>query len=224
VRRPGRRAGWRAALVPVLVALAPAGGAAAPDCIVLEDFAGSRERAFPSEWTVRKEAGRAVYAVWMENGLRFLRATALNVGIQAARAREWDLGEYPVLAWRWRPRRFPRGANEQTGKNDSVLAVYAVFPYSSFAVKSLKYVWSEKVPRGTPLESSRGLTQVLVLESGPAAGAAWVEERVDLAADYRRRFHDTALARPAGIAVLTDSDDTVSYAEGDYADFLACRR
>jgi hypothetical protein len=29
--------------------------------------------------------------------------------------------------------------------------------------------------------------------------------------------------RPAGIAVLTDSDDTKSSAQGDYADFRACK-
>lgn len=29
--------------------------------------------------------------------------------------------------------------------------------------------------------------------------------------------------KPAGIAVLTDADDTRSRAAGDYANFLACR-
>jgi hypothetical protein len=29
--------------------------------------------------------------------------------------------------------------------------------------------------------------------------------------------------KPSGIAVLTDSDDTASLAQGDYAGFRACR-
>lgn len=106
------------------------------------------------------------------------------------------------------------------------LAVYAVFPYSRLGVKSvktLKYIWSETVPKGTTLESSGGLTKVLVLQRGaPADPKAWIEERVNIADDYRRRFDDPP-PKPAGIAVLTDSDDTASLAEGDYADFKACR-
>ena len=66
----------------------------------------------------------------VESGARFLRASAKNLGIQAAKEREWDLEQYPVLSWKWRPREFPKGANEQSGKNDSVLSVYAVFPHS----------------------------------------------------------------------------------------------
>lgn len=212
------------ALVGLLFAGAGRSFAASDGCIVLEDFSRSSEQAFPEGWKARKDSGRSVYAVRVENGVRFLRASARSIGIQAAREREWDLKEYPVLRWRWRPRVFPRDANEQAGKNDSVLAVYAVFPYSRFAVKSLKYVWSERVPKGTRLESSRGLTQMLVLESGPpAATDGWVEERVHVVEDYRRRFNEAGLPTPAGIAVLTDSDDTETYAEGDYADFEACR-
>jgi hypothetical protein len=64
---------------------------------------------------------------------------------------------------------------------------------------------------------------VLVLERGaPADPKAWIEERVNIAEDYRRRFDDRP-PKPAGIAVLTDSDDTASSAAGDYADFQVCR-
>ncbi len=211
----------------VLLALLLAGPVHAPardDCIVLEDFARSAEGAFPEGWKVRKDAGRAAYVVRAEGPLRYLRASARNLGIQAALQREWDLKEYPVLRWKWRPREFPQGADERSGKNDSAVGMYAVFPYSSFAVRSLKYIWSENVPKGAELEASRGLTKMLVLESGaPAERDRWVEERVNVAEDYTRRFSDPALPKPIGIAVLTDSDDTRSYAEGDYADFEACR-
>ena len=212
---------------PFVPAVSPRGvlaQAATADCIVLEDFSGSAEKAFPEGWKVRKDAGREVYSVRVDGGVRFLRASAKDMGIQAAKQREWDLGQYPVLAWKWRPREFPKGANEQSGKNDSVLSVYALFPHSRISVKAVKYIWSEKVPAGTHLESSQGLTQVLVLRSGvPANRDAWVEERGNVAQDYRRFFNETQLPKPTGIAVLTDSDDTNSFAEGDYTDFRACK-
>ncbi len=198
--------------------------ALAEECLVLEDFAKARVGDFPAEWKPRKEPGRQVYAVAEEGPLRFLRAISRGLGIQAARPHEWDLMAYPVLAWLWRPREFPAGSDEREARsNDSALAVYAVFPHTPWSVKSLKYVWSAIVPTGRHLASSGGLTQVRVLRSGAAGNDAWVEERVNVLADYRTLFQEADPPRPAGIAVLTDSDDTRSRAAGDYARFRVCR-
>jgi hypothetical protein len=193
-------------------------------CVVIEDFQSARIGAFPAAWKPRKDAGRRVYSVQEEGGLRFLRAVAQNVGIQAGFEFSWDLVTHPTLAWSWRVRRFPDRADEREGRrNDSAVAVYAIFPLSSFAVKAVKYIWSERVPVGSHLTSNHGLTQVRVLETGPERRGEWVDEQVNVAEDYRRYFGDGDLPRPAGIAVLTDSDDTHSRAEGDYARFRACR-
>src|SRR5262249_41987669 len=159
-------------------------------------------------------------------GKGFLHANAKNLGIQAAREYEWDLKAYPVLAWSWRPLEFPRGADEKDGKNDSALAVYVLVPYSRVrGPKAVKYIWSEKVPAGTRLDSNMGLTQVRVLRSGPPEKQGeWVEERVNVLEDYKKYFDVKETPKPAGIAVLTDSDDTKSSAQGDYANFRACRQ
>jgi hypothetical protein len=192
--------------------------------VVIDDFSRSTVGEFPAGWKPRKDAGREAYRVREEGGRRFLRAVARGLGIQAGREHEWDLTTHPVLVWSWRPREFPRGADERQARtNDSALAVYAVFPHSPVAVKSLKYVWSERVPAGTHLSISRGLTHVRVLRSGAPRGDGWVQQRVDVRQDYQRLFTEAETPKPAGIAVLTDSDDTGSSAQGDYADFRACR-
>ena len=211
-----------------VVVMAVLGGVAglqgADDCVVIADFAKSKVGEFPAGWKPRKDAGREVYRVREEGGRRFLRAGAREVGIQAALQHEWDLTTHPVLAWSWRPIEFPRGSDERKDKtNDSALAVYAVFPHSSVTVKSVKYVWSERVPEGTHLSISRGLTQVRIVRSGGAKGEGWVEQRVNVRDDYQRFFKETETPKPAGIAVLTDADDTKSSAQGDYANFRACR-
>ena len=51
----------------------------------------------------------------------------------------------------------------------------------------------------------------------------WIEERVNVLQDYTRLFGEPPAAKSAGIAVLTDADDTRSRAEGDYAKFRVCR-
>ena len=195
----------------------------AEDCIVIDDFAKAKVGEFPPDWKVRKDTGKAVYAVQEEAGLRFLHAHAKGHGIQAARQLEWDLNRYPVLAWSWRPVEFPKGAHEKEGKNDSVVSVYFMVPYSSIrGPKAVKYIWSEHVPVDTRLHSNGGLTQVRVLRSGTDKRGQWVEERVKVRDDFLAYFEDKHVPKPAGIAVLTDSDDTSSSARGDYAKLRAC--
>jgi hypothetical protein len=181
---------------------------------------------FPGDWRARKDEGKGVYSVREEGGRRFLAAASRGLGIQAAKEREWDLNAYPLLAWSWRPREFPRGGDErESGTNDSVLAVYLLVPYSRVrGPKAVKYVWSEKVPLGTLLTSNMGLTQVRVQRSGTAGKDEWRDERVNVLEDYKKLFKESDTPKPAGIAVLTDADDTKSTAAGDYANFRACRR
>ena len=90
-------------------------------------------------------------------------------------------------------------------------------------MKSVKYVWSGVVPKGTQLSDSKGLTQVRILETGTTRKGEWVEERVNVREDYKKYFGDGEVPKPAGIAVLTDADDTKSSAQGDYANFRVCR-
>jgi len=208
------------------LAFAQAARPAADDgCVVLEDFSKSKVGAFPTGWEVRKEDGKGVYTVQEEGGRRFLRAVSKGLGIQAARETpSWNLESHPVLGWSWRPRQFPAGGDERDAKkNDSALAVYMGVPYSKVrGPKAMKYIWSEKVPVGTHLTSNSGLTQVRVLKSG-ASKDGWVDEKVDVLKDWKAAFKEQETPKVAGIAVLTDADDTKSTAAGDYANFRACK-
>ena len=66
---------------------------------------------------------------------------------------------------------------------------------------------------------------VRVLRSGaPEKKGEWVEERVNVRDDYKKFFDTKETPKPAGIAVLTDADDTSSTAQGDYANFRVCRQ
>jgi len=222
---------FSAAVSLVLSAMLVA-GAAAPHagqdaCIVLDDFSRAKAGEFPPDWKPRKDEGREIYHVRDEGGQRFLHAEAKGTGIQAGRETpSWDLAKYPILTWSWRPREFPRGADERkSATNDSPVAVYVAVPHSKVrGPKAVKYVWSEKVPVGTKLESNGGLTQARVLRTGaPASPDAWVEERVNALKDWKAAFKESDTPKVGGIAVLTDADDTKSTAVGDYRNFRACR-
>jgi DUF3047 family protein len=210
-------------IVPGLLSASRA--TAQDDCVTLEDFKKSGVGEFPADWKPRKDAGREVYKVAEEGGLRFLRAVSKGLGIQAAReTKSWDLAARPVLAWSWRPRQFPKNADErEPSRNDSAASVYMLVEHSKITgPKAVKYIWSERVPVGTHLTSNNGLTQVRVLRSGPPGGDGWTHERVNVLADFRKYFEEKGTPTPAGIAVLTDADDTKSVAAGDYANVRAC--
>ena len=220
---------WSLALILSTFLLLTVAGplAAQSDCRTIEDFSTAKVGELPGDWKLRKDSGKEVYRTAEESGLRFLRATAKGLGVQVAKEYEWDLGAYPMLVWSWRPLEFPKGGDERESKtNDSALAVYMLVPYSRIrGPKAVKYIWSEKVPVGTRLDSNMGLTQVRVLRSGaPEKKGEWVEERVPARDDFKRYFDVAETPKPAGIAVLTDSDDTGSTAQGDYTSFRACRR
>lgn len=211
-------------LTGALASAPPEPGWGREDCRVLEDFATARVGEFPQGWRAREDEGRTVYSVGEERGRRFLRAHARELGIQAAKEYEWPLEAYPILAWSWRVREFPQGADEKDGKNDSAVAVYMLVPHSPVrGPRAVKYIWSERVSAGTHLESNGGLTQVRVLRTGAGKRGDWVEERVNVRDDFRKYFRQEDVPRPAGIAVLTDADDTRSSAQGDYANFRICR-
>jgi hypothetical protein len=191
-------------------------------CVVVEDFSKGLVGEFPPDWKARKDSAKTVYTVAADGGRRVLHADAKDLGVQAAKPFDWNLKEYPVLAWAWRPVEFPKGSDERTSRNDSAAAVYAAFPNNAWSVKSVKYIWSEKVPKGTHIPQTRGNTQGVVLRTGGSLGE-WAEERVNVLEDYKRYFKTEDVPKPEGIAVLTDGDDTSSRARGDYARFRVCR-
>jgi|GEM_PF-441160 len=201
-----------------------------------------RDKSGSAVYTVQKEDSRVFVRAHAEG------PKAKGNGIEADRPVNWDIEKYPILRWRWRPRVFPNGADEHKGKEDSALGVYIGFcspedksfcersvkgqlgwsdslamskMFFSKGIGSLKYIWSERLPKGLEFERSR--KTVKVLESGrPANPDQWVEERVNVAADYRKHLGGGKLLNPIGLAILTDADDTQSVAEGDYADFRIC--
>jgi hypothetical protein len=216
-------AAWRLTWLVAVLLLAPPRAGLAADCQPITDFGQYTVGDYPADWKPKEEGAREIYKVLEQGGVRFIRATARSTGLQIGREFDWNLEAFPVLAWKWRPQLFPHGADErESGRNDSPLGVYAVFPHSRVSVKTVKYVWSGQAPAGATSTASRGLTRMLVLRSGERTGAAWVEESVNVAQDYRRLFGEAPAQGPRGIALLTDADDTKSAAVGDYGDFRVC--
>ncbi len=199
--------------------------------IVIEDFDSSDLGGFPLSWKAwRGDDGlaRNSYSIREENGNRYLHAADDGSSIIIRKQlSEWDANEFPVLSWRWRARVLPAGGDERIGsRNDSSVAVYVVLDQNFVGVpKTLKYVWSTTLPVGTyHRRDGIGRPHVIVLESGEEKLGQWVEESVDVHADYVRIFGKKPPRKAVGIGILTDGNATGTDSQGDYDDFVVHRR
>ncbi len=198
--------------------------------IVIEDFDNSDVGGFPLTWKAWRgddSLARDMYTVREENGNRYLHAADDGSSvIIRKRLSEWDANEFPVLSWRWRARVLPKDGDERIGsRNDSSVAVYVVLDQNFVGVpKTLKYVWSTTLPVGTyHRRDGIGRPHVIVLESGEEKLGRWVEESVDVQADYVRIFGKKPPRKAVGIGILTDGNATGTDSQGDYDDFVVHR-
>jgi hypothetical protein len=80
----------------------------------------------------------------------------------------------------------------------------------------ISYVWESRLPPETAYPSPyTARARTIVVRSGPAELGRWVEERRDVYQDYRRLF-GAEPSRLAGVAVMTDTDDSGERAEAWY--------
>ena len=145
---------------------------------------------------------------------------AVNFGREAKvtyRGREIkaSLRLFQKLRWRWRVHDLPEGSDgTDDDKNDSAAAVRLVFGRT----KTLKYIWSETLPKGTVIKKGRiGVQYIIVLRNGAKDAKKWVWEEVNAYQDYRRLFGGDP--RPVDyLGLLTDSNNTETVVAADYDD------
>jgi hypothetical protein len=136
----------------------------------------------------------------------------------------------PHLAWRWKINRVVATADTSKKSGDDYAArVYVFFdvPLESLPfgermkirmarvvagndvpTAALCYVWDNKTPVGIRYWSPYTTrVHVLTLQSGNTNANTWIDEKHDVAADFRATF-GTAAPRIIGVAVGNDTDQT----------------
>jgi len=139
-------------------------------------------------------------------------------------------------AWRWRVDAGPPPTDlARRGGEDRAIALYFLFaddaaaarrPPSSLRAalrrgRALVYVWGGEGPARSAVASPHMAGRGTLVQQRPADSAtgAWIAERVDLRADFRRSF-----GRDPGplvaVAVSSDSDDTGTATRARIADLV----
>ena len=204
----------------------------AADYITLEDFADTPVDSLPRGWRWRSKDDDKpkLYAVHEANGQHYLAAQDTGHSVVLFKRIELNPHQYPIVTWCWRVDDLPVGGDERyTETNDSAAAVHIIASKTFFLgiPRQIKYVWSTTLEPGT-IGRRKGIGRpwFVVLESGAEKLGQWVMEQVDIEHDYQRTFTGALPddERTMAIGVLTDANQTRSFARAAYADFRAWPR
>jgi hypothetical protein len=133
-----------------------------------------------------------------------------------------------MISWYWKIIQFPEKSepaseNEDSGwieKDDYAARVYVIFPSLNFKkTKSLEYVWDDKLAEETIMTSPYFKNiKIIVAQSGKKQAGEWVFEERDIKKDYEKAFGKSPRSNVGAIALMTDTDNTLSTAEALYRD------
>ncbi|HET9854354.1 MAG TPA: DUF3047 domain-containing protein [Methylomirabilota bacterium] len=215
---PSRRTFLRATWAALLSSAAPAWGSAP---VPVEDWTApsSPSTGVPPGWQkYETPGGRPAYEFTIVDhaGRRALHMKSASEHSTIAKEVRADLTAAPVLAWQWRVISLPRGADLQTrATSDATGHIFAAWPrFPAFARSRLiGYIWDPALPVGTVIPSRKTATVTfIVVRRGEAGLGQWLDERRNVAEDYRNVFGEAAPPL-AVVALSIDTNDTGSTAE-----------
>jgi len=209
------------------------------EVLEVDTFTASGKLGLLEGWLSANDNFKQFYKIGKEGNNYFLKARVKTDSAIIAKEFSYNLKEFPILSWKWRALKLPKGGDERyKSSGDSVAGIYIIFPSlikpenlkNSWGLKipipdhlkpeCVKYVWSSSLPKGTVTKSPySSKTKIIVLENGDSSSTKWVTEEVNVYEDYKRLFHKEP-DEVRAIGILTDADDTSSEAMADYDDIF----
>ena len=195
--------------------------------------------------TFPKIKAHSAYTLVREGDRSLLKAESRNAASGLVCRRSFNVYEMPRLRWRWKVEQLSDWGNPQEKAGDDYpIRVYVVFEYDPARAtigerltysaaraiygkypphSSLNYVWTghdvaERIIASPYTEKAF----MVVLEKGRERVGQWVEESVDILADYRKAFGQDPPAG-ASLAVMSDTDNAGGSAVA-YLDFIEAYR
>ena len=199
---------------------------------VLRRFMFERGQDSLKEWEEKVFKGRTVFQVLEEGGRHYLSCKSQDactgLYVKAEQPATPDLW----LSWKWRANEFPKKKHpdllSSRAEDDFSARVYVIFLASNFFRSDvIEYIWDEKFPVGTSVDSPYSeRVKLLVLRNGPAGseGGGWADEERNVYEDFKKLF-GKAPRNPVGlVALMSDSDNTQTRASADFAEIVLKRK
>lgn len=230
----------------IVVAALVSGGAAAAATVEVGAFSQAQPGAGPpAGWqplTFPRIPRHTDYRLVADDGSTVVRADADASASGLIRRIEVDPGRQPLLAWRWKIGGAVAKADATRKEGDDYAArIYVAFKYDPGRVSwfnrakyalirliygeypphaGINYVWDNRLAPETVLPNAyTDRVRMIVVRSGDAAANRWLAEERNVLEDYRRAFGEEP-PPVAGVAIMTDTDDTGSKATAWYGDIV----
>jgi outer membrane protein OmpA-like peptidoglycan-associated protein len=118
-----------------------------------------------------------------------------------------DVKKFPILCWRWKVNKLPRGGDvRKKSTDDQALQVYVAFKEVGFPsvlnTPVIGYIWDNEAPKGWSGRSQQlggNKLRYIVLRNRTDQTGQWFTERRNLYKDYKKLFGDIKGGEPQGL-------------------------
>jgi hypothetical protein len=182
------------------------------------------------------------YTLVSDSGMTVIRAISQASASGLTRKISINPKDYPIIQWRWKISNIYHKGDVTHQKGDDYPArLYVTFAYNpdesevlektryAFARLfygayppggAINYIWASNSPVGTIVPNPyTDRSRMIVLESGDSRSNQWIQEERNVYADYQKVF-GTEPPLIAGVAIMTDSDNTGESATAFYGDII----
>lgn len=197
--------------------------AGADDRLVIADFSqGVDAKGVPQGWQLKEKSGKADFSVVKDGDLSALWLRSADTSFSIQKEVKVDLKQYPVLSWKWKLTKLPKGGDfRKTGTDDQAAQLFLAFTKT----KSIVYIWDTTAPEGLMSEAIAPplmTIKLVVVRSGSAELGKWVTETRNIYEDYRK-FYGEEPPPVKGMRLQINSQHTGTSAESYFAD-VSCKK
>jgi hypothetical protein len=192
--------------------------------VVVADFSsGVDKNGIPLGWQLKAKSGKADFAIIKDGNIHAVHLRSKDNSFAFQKLVKVDTRNYPLLSWKWKVTKLPRGADSRTPKADDQAA--QLFIAFSDA-KVIVYLWDTTAPLGSmeDVPAPPFLTiKAIVLRSGDMETGKWITETRNAYQDYRKLF-DGEPPPVVGMRLQINSQHTDTSAESYFADVVFKRQ
>jgi outer membrane protein OmpA-like peptidoglycan-associated protein len=180
----------------------------------------------PEGWSLEKKTGTPLMKMEKEGNAFFLHLTSPGSSSFGLRKEaRIDVKKFPILCWRWKVNKLPRGGDvRKKSMDDQAVQVYVAFKEIGFpAVLNtpiIGYIWDNEAPKGWSGRSQQlggDKLRYIVLRNRTDQTGKWYTERRNLYKDYKKLFGEIKGGEPQGLTtglqIYINSQRTKSMAD-----------
>lgn len=189
----------------------------------------------PHGWKLEKKAGRPLMNMEKDGDAFYLHLISRGDSSFGVRKEaRVDVKQNPILCWRWKVTKLPRGGDvRKSSTDDQAAQVYVAFKESGvlgLSTPIIGYVWDNEAPKGWSGRSPQiggGKLRYIVLRNKTDNVGRWYTEKRNVYQDYKRLFADIDGGEPqgttTGLQIYINSQRTKSPAESMIGDVYFSR-